>query len=162
MKKMKKFFGTLAIMVMMLSLVMTVQAKDYTDPEQGGKPYKVRIFAGNQGTFEGGAEYKEYFGRVNFSRGEVKPIDESKYYVKGIKPSGADASNAESRFADASFIVTKDRDYVVIYGLLKDPVKYSVYYLDANGNELLPHEEFTANIGDKPIVGYRAVDGYIP
>lgn len=177
MRRMKKFFGTLAVMVMMLSLAMTVQAKDYTDPAKGGQPYKVRIFAGNQGKFKEGkgdegsnGEYKTYTGASGiFNIGNIEVTDKDKYYVKGIKPSGLDISNKEAeigkdgnKLENASFDITKDKDYVVVYGLLKDPVKYYIYYLDANGNELLPREEFTANIGDKPIVGYRAVDGYIP
>lgn len=41
-------------------------------------------------------------------------------------------------------------------------VAYTVNYQDADGNELAPSQQFYGNVGDKPVVAYRYIDGYIP
>lgn len=166
MKKMKNFFGALATMAIVLSLVIplgiTVQAKPqpYT--------YKIRVFAGKQGKFaDTGLLEKDYTGKTfNLEDIEVKPAiaeDKSeyqKYYVKGIKPSGSDVSDI---IANPSFVdVDSDMDYVVIYGVRGDMVSYTVKYLDADGNELAPGRTYEGNIGDKPIVPYLYIEGYMP
>lgn len=166
MKKMKKIFGALATMAMVLSLVipvgMTVEAKP--NPYN----YKIRVFAGKQGTFEDGSPVKEYkpgesFDSTNFKIKDTVDEDGTtykKYYVKGIKPSGADLSE---KLGNPSFTdVKSDMDYVVVYGVRGDIVNYTVRYVDANGNELAPSRIYEGNIGDKPIVPYLYIEGYMP
>ena len=124
--------------------------------------YTVRLYSGGQGTF-GGREFVEYAGlhygdRVTFTRASVTLEDDSKYYVKGIRESGRD-NNTVGR---TSFLVTQDQDYVVAYGILGDSVAYTVNYVDESGNTLAPSETYHGNIGDKPVIGYRFIDGYEP
>lgn len=172
MKKMKKFLGALATMVMVLSLVvpvkMTVQAAD----GEGALPYSytIRVFAGKQGTFQDGSTVKEYTGK-SFNAGDIKiepAIAEDgktkydKYYVKGIKPSGSDLSK---NLVNPSFVdVTSDMDYVVVYGIRGKMVNYTVEYVDANGNPMpgVGSRTYEGNIGDKPIVPYLYIEGYTP
>lgn len=166
MNKIKKFLGALTVMGMLLSLVIseqTVEAKDYTKTN----PYKVRIFAGKQGTFAGGVTEMDYTGKT-FDIGDIKVKLETaedkstyeKYYVKGIKPSGADLEDKleKQTFTD----LERDMDYVVVYGVRANMVEYTIYYLDANGNTLAPSKTYEGNVGDKPIVPYLYIEGYMP
>ena len=91
-------------------------------------------------------------------------VTDDRYYVKGVRLSGRDNEEAVSNASTSSpvFTVTGDADYVVAYGVKGEQVKYIVQYQDANGNTLAPSQEFYGNIGDKPIVAYQYIDGYIP
>lgn len=170
MKKMKKILVSMAAAVMMSSLVIPVQAApaEYT--------YKVRVFAGNQGTVNGGSVV-EYTGSgaITFVQEQtdegngaggivtvgdtsytVKVPDDGKYYAKGIRISGKDEiRNSYSK-------IEEDADYVIAYGILKDRVEYTVRYLDAEGNALVAERHYYGSAGDKPIVAFLNVDGYMP
>ena len=52
--------------------------------------------------------------------------------------------------------------FVVAYGLKKDMVKYTVKYEDKNGKELSQAKTCYGSVGDKPVVAYKYIDGYIP
>ena len=41
-------------------------------------------------------------------------------------------------------------------------VAYTVQYLDENGNELAPSNTFYGSIGDKPVVAFQYIEGYLP
>ncbi|HBA47393.1 MAG TPA: hypothetical protein DCZ91_06265 [Lachnospiraceae bacterium] len=124
--------------------------------------YTIRIFSGQQGTIGGGEVIVysglDYGSRVNFNLRDVTLNDNSKYYVKGIRQSGRDNNTAGT----TSFKVTEDRDYVVAYGLLTEAVAYTINYLDAAGNPLLPSETYYGNVGDQPVIAYLYIEGYQP
>lgn len=88
----------------------------------------------------------------------VKSIDCSttKYYEKGIRFAGNDGITVEN------FQIVGDADYVVAYGVLNDPVAYTVKYVDQNGNTLSADATYYGNAGDKIIVASRQLDGYLP
>lgn len=88
----------------------------------------------------------------------VKSIDCSatKYYEKGIRFAGNDEITVEN------FQIVGDADYVVAYGMLNDPVAYTVKYVDQNGNTLSAEATYYGNAGDKIIVASRQIDGYLP
>lgn len=171
MKKMKRFLGSLALTGMLLSLALPgqkVEAKDYT-----GGAYQIRVFAGKQGTFKGGSSMKEYKPGETFDLDSITVTPETaedngvkyeyeKYYVKGIKPSGADLELSNPAFTD----VTKDMDYVVVYGIANDEmVDYTVEYIDnATGKPFpnVPSKHYKGKVGDKPIVPYLYIEGYVP
>lgn len=81
-----------------------------------------------------------------------------KYYVKGIRLSGRDNNTV----AASAFTVKGDADYVVAYGIKGNQVGYTVHYQDKQGNLLAPSETFYGNVGDKPVVAYKFIDGYAP
>lgn len=172
MKKMKKFFGILATMAMVLSIV--IPAEMTAEAKPAPYSYKIRVFAGKQGTFKNSDDpsvkvYKpgESFDSALIEVNDTVDEDENgneitykKYYVKGIKPSGYDLSK---NLGNPSFTdVKSDMDYVVVYGVRGDIVNYTVRYVDANGNELAPGRIYEGNIGDKPIVPYLYIEGYMP
>ncbi len=156
MKNLKKLL--VILLALCLTVILSVSAAAQTTPYT----YTVRIFAGAQGTIAGEpvVVYSNltYGSRVNFDVSQVELSDNSKYYVKGIRESGKDNSTV----GNPSILVEGDEDYVVAYGLLGDSVAYTVLYLDADGNELLPSGTFYGNIGDKAVVAYKYIDGYQP
>lgn len=84
--------------------------------------------------------------------------DGGKYYVKGIRKSGYDNNTVSA----ASFEVTGDEDYVVAYGIQGDMAAYTVNYQDADGNALAASQTYYGNVGDKPVVAFLYVEGYVP
>ena len=144
---------------LMLGMVSTgvsaAQAGTYT--------YTITLSAGNMGTISGqektvytGAVYGESW--ASFDLSQVQVTDE-RYYVKGVRLSGRDNADA---LAAPAFRVTGDADYVVAYGVRGDQVAYTVQYQDEDGETLAASQTFYGNVGDKPVVAYRYVDGYIP
>ena len=155
MKNMKRLFGVLLVLSLLLALPVFAYA-------EGEYTYTVRIYAGAQGTI-GGSSVVTYTGlhygdRVGFDVSSVVLPENSKYYVKGIRESGKDNNTVSS----PSIYVTQDVDYVVAYGIKGSSVAYTVSYQDAQGNDLLPSATFYGNVGDKPVVAYQYIDGYQP
>lgn len=176
MRKLKKLLAAVvtASMVSSFSLLNVAAAGDYT--------YTVTFYAGNQGTFssieglsvsgKGTPQISQEGDKVSvtgLTRGDVISFDvnqgavdlkeDSKYYVQGLRLSGRD--NDEQLEAPA-FWVTEDQDYVVAYGIQGDMTSYTVSYVDENGNELAPSRTYYGNVGDKPVVAYLYMDGYMP
>ena len=153
MKSMKKLLALL-LSLLLLGAASAMAAGEYT--------YTVRIYAGGQGLING-EEVVVYEGlhsgdRVTFNLRSVTLADGSKYYVKGIRESGKDNNTV----GVTSFLVTRDRDYVVAYGILGDAVAYTINYVDREGRQLAPSETYYGNVGDKPVIAYLYIDGYEP
>ena len=138
--------------------------------------YTVTFYAGNQGSFNG-AGITASGGSVSTSSdkivisglklGDVVGFnaqsgvslgDSSKYYIQGIRLSGRDNDTV----AASVFTVTEDADYVVAYGIRGSMTSYTINYHDANGKVLAPSQTFYGNIGDKPVVAYQYIEGFIP
>ncbi len=160
-KNPRKVCGILLALCMAVMAAATVRMD--TEAAEGGYRYKVRFFAGAQGTIDGQelVEYQdlEYGQRISFQQSRVALKDNSKYYIRGIRESGRD--NDEILVA-ASFEVKEDKDYVVAYGLLGDAVMYTVEYVDAAGNALAPSETYYGNVGDRPVIAFAYIEGYQP
>ncbi len=158
MKWLKRTFYTLMCLCLLLLTSMPVSAREeeYT--------YTVRFFAGKQGTFRNGdivvVEKDLHYGdRINFYYNAVNLNDNSKYYIRGIRESGKDNSDS---FQTSSFVVTGDMDYVIAYGILGDATSYTIHYVDEAGNELAPSETYYGNVGDRPVVAYIYIEGWMP
>ncbi len=129
--------------------------------------YTVRLFAGAHGTVNGGEvmvfEDLKYGSPLPFTQRAVKLDDNSKYYIRGIRESGKDNSTTPTGDQLAKeYTVTGDQDYVVAYGVLGNAVAYTVEYVDADGNELAPTETYYGNVGDRPVVAFLYIEGYLP
>ena len=128
--------------------------------------YRVKVFSGNQGSFANGSKQVTLTcsagDRVRLDTSELKvKCDNDKYFVKGIKEAGADNSSkslVNSLIAKAD----EDKDYVIAYGLKNETVTYTVSYKDAKGNKLLSDDKYSGVVGDKPIVSFKYVAGYVP
>jgi len=150
--------------------------------------YTVRLFAGDQGTFKdnGNKDYYTFKGKpgttldltkfLDSSRielepekdpfGEVMYEDEaktkpmaSKYYIKGLRESGKDNNTV---FVSNVITFDRDADYVIAYALEGGDVTYTIKYVDDKGNEIAPSETHFGNVGEKPVVAYKYIDGYVP
>lgn len=147
--------------------------KAYAKP---GTPYTytVRVFPGQQGKFIAGDNEACFTfppltynssandgsaDRVSLNQGNIEVKEPGKYYVRGWKVAGKD--NDDSTLF-SSLRVTADMDLVVCYGVLADSVGYTVRYVDQSGNELFPTENFYANVGDRPVIAFRYIEGYLP
>ncbi len=155
MKRMKKLMlSLLAVMVVFGNSSIEVLADDPYE-------YKVTIYGGNKGTYLGQSEIAD-----TYSQGDRIPLDinnvqvnDSRYYVKGFRLSGRDNGAA---LESSVITVTADADYVVAYGVRGDMVNYTVQYQDEDGNELAPSRTYEGNVGDKPVVAYQYIEGYVP
>nr|WP_300837076.1 hypothetical protein [uncultured Acetatifactor sp.] len=108
-----------------------------------------------------------YGDRINFNANVVDGTAEtvslkadpetgvSKYYVQGVRESGAEINVG----TDA---VTEDKDYVVSYGVRGSMAYYTVNYVDQQGNTLFPSQRYSGKVGDFAVVAYRYVEGYQP
>lgn len=85
-------------------------------------------------------------------------LPDDRYYVKGVRLAGHD----DASVAAPSFVVKENTQYVIAYGLKKGQTNYTVKYVDVNGVELAEPQTFTGNVGDKPVVAYRYIEGYEP
>ena len=88
----------------------------------------------------------------------VKQEESSPYYVQGIRKSGRDNDALEN----VAITVKRDQDYVVAYGIRGDMVAYEVRYQDTDGNTLFPSQTYHGNVGDRPVVAFRYIEGYEP
>lgn len=159
MLKWKKLFVSLLSVSVIAGLgAAPVKAAQTTAPYT----YKVTLSAGNKGTINGQQKVEEVDlaagSTVTFDLNDIKVTDE-KYYVKGIRLSGRDNSEA---LAAPAFRVNSDADYVVAYGIKGDMVAYTVNYEDEQGNALAESQTFYGNVGDKPVVAYRYIENYVP
>lgn len=159
MRRWKKALASLLGGCLMLGMASTGVSAAQSEPYT----YTITLSAGNMGTISGqektvytGAVYGESW--ASFDLSQVQVTDE-RYYVKGVRLSGRDNADA---LAAPAFRVTGDADYVVAYGVRGDQVAYTVQYQDEDGETLAASQTFYGNVGDKPVVAYRYVDGYIP
>ena len=135
----------LILSVIIAALGQTVFAADeeYT--------YTVRLYAGNLGPLTGagisapGGDIKmvsdkeivitglKYNSPIEIDAQEAANLTDNRYYVKGVRKSGSDNSDARdtSRLFEPN--VKGDKSYVIAYGIKGKQVSYTVNYLDANG-----------------------------
>lgn len=162
MKRMKKLMLSLLAAAVVFSNMGISAKAEYNQ-------YKVTVYAGNKGVFADGSDEKEYF--VNEDNGfrftdlvtvnSVQVTDE-KYYVKGFRISGQETEQSFYTEIPTGTPFDADTDFVAAYGIAGDMVEYTVQYLDENGNELAPSAVYYANVGDKPVIAYQYIEGYVP
>ncbi|MCI9486717.1 MAG: MucBP domain-containing protein [Lachnospiraceae bacterium] len=162
--------GLLALSAAALALGTTAFAEEeYT--------YTVRLHAGNLGEITGGGIEVSSGSAAIVSDGEqvvisglkygdlvsIRPQDaaastDARYYVRGVRRSGRDNSEAEA----PAFYVGSDRDFVVAYGVSGDMAAYTVNYVDEAGNQVMASDTYYGNIGERQYVSSRYVEGYQP
>ena len=182
-KLVKSLFAITFAALLAFAPALTAKAEIVQNPFEGYE-YTVRFLAGGQGTFNrdgvtvtpngtstSGIVHSlssdgsvitisgiPYGSSVRFSEDCVTLSDGAKYYVKGIRESGADNDTIKPTL----FTVTSDLEYVVGYGLQADAVAYTVEYKDNRGNTLLPSVTRYGNVGERPVVAFVEIDGYVP
>lgn len=172
----KRGLRTLLVSLLSLVLLVAMSSVSFAD-DYAGTTYTVRILSGEQGTYNGTEVYDNCkLGdkipvQINDSTVTLKGESKDKYFVKGLKDAGKDNKNTTSKETAPNltqngdtFTITvqKDMDYVVTYGVKASAVKYTVNYMDKDGNKLAESKELYGNIGDKPVVSHVYVEGYVP
>lgn len=134
--------------------------------------YTVRFITGEHGTV-GGEEvlvYKELKYDSKLSDLPFNPFNQrivtldqgSKYYYKGIRESGKDNSETLAFEEWNDYHVTEDQDFVLAYGVLGNSVAYTVQFQTEDGTDLAPPETYYGNVGDRPVIAFLYIDGYLP
>ena len=161
--KISKIYSKVLVLLLALCVIgsMDLTARAASSDEK--ETYTVRLFSGAHSTLINGSEMMSYEvaydSPLPFSTRDVVQLGaESKYYVKDIRESGKD--NAET--LDEGYRVREDRDYVVTYGVLGNSVSYTVQFQTEDGTDLAPPETYYGNIGDRPVVAFLYIDGYLP
>lgn len=162
-------FLVLAFMVMLNGLTVSAAEEEYT--------YTVRLYVGNQGRLlGGGVDVSSESAGISFTDGYlvieglkygdtvyIRPqaaaeVTDERYYVRGVRRSGRDNSEAEA----PTFRVASDRDYVMAYGIRGNMAAYTVHYVDGDGRTLMESDTYYGNIGERQYVSSRYIDGYQP
>ena len=177
--KPKKNKNVLALaLVVALSFASMGNAEAAEISKDNPYEYKITLYAGNRGEFDKNlvsvvsnndyviTESDDKVEISNLSAGDVVSVypqsgvdlTEDKYYVQGIRLSGRD----NDELKQTVFVVEDDADYVIAYGIAGNQVEYTVNYVDKDGNVLAESETFYGNIGDKPVVAYKYLDGFVP
>ena len=167
--------AVLIVICMVAALALPALAADTSEDtpadtsSDAAYSYTVRVFPGDKGTVDG---KKDPIVRVvepgyewngsDFDYGERAASDTDKYYVRGIREAGRD-NNTTNNLINPSFTVDRDIDLVVAYGVKGSDVTYKINYLEYGSNKkLLEPQTYHGNIGDKPVVAYLYIDGYVP
>ena len=150
---MKKILSKLFAIALPLCLVfLPVHAAPYT--------YRITIYGGLQGTVNGQEKLVVDLpmgSQWNANDYDVVPNDDRYFCNSDFEIAGQEGTPL------FVFEVTSDVDIVPVYHLKGDLVEYRVQYLHSGDNAvLLPQQTFFGNIGDKPVVAYRFLEGYIP
>lgn len=165
-KERRKVKSSVKALVLLLVFCMAGSLSLDVCAKEDGKEkntYTVRLFSGAHSTLVGGGEVMSYEvpydSPLPFSTRDVVQLGaESKYYVKDIRESGKD--NAE--VLEEGYRIKEDRDYVVTYGILGNSVSYTVQFQTEDGTDLAPAETYYGNVGDRPVVAFLYIDGYLP
>ena len=162
--------------VMILALMGTLPQAAQLMPGGAGAAYAettytVFIYSGKEGYFGEpentvkkitGLEYGEEV-TVSLAGLDLKVKDPDEYYVRGLKIAGHDNDELSAmQFQSYTFNIKEDTSFSVSYGMAGGMVKYTVNYRDRSGNALHESEEFYGMAGDKPVVAFRLIEGYLP
>ncbi|MCI9026126.1 MAG: MucBP domain-containing protein, partial [Dorea sp.] len=161
--KISKIYSKVLVLLLALCVTGSIDLTARAASSDEKETYTVRLFSGAHSTLINGSEMMSYEvaydSPLPFSTRDVVQLGaESKYYVKDIRESGKD--NAET--LDEGYRVREDRDYVVTYGVLGNSVSYTVQFQTEDGTDLAPPETYYGNIGDRPVVAFLYIDGYLP
>ena len=159
--------AVLIVICMIAALALPALAADTSS--DATYSYTVRIFPGDKGTIDGKkdpivtvVEPGYEWSGSDFDYGQRAASDTDKYYVRGIREAGRD-NNTTNNLINPSFTVDRDIDLVVAYGVKGSDVTYKINYLEYGSNKkLLEPQTYHGNIGDKPVVAYLYIDGYVP
>lgn len=132
--------------------------------------YTVRLFDGQDVIV-----YTAHYGdTVVLDKGQGSDVAGTQYYRKGVRVAGQDSGvyGTDCYVMPYNLTVKQDMDFVVAYGLKGNMVAYTVNYVDEAGAPVTPNdgygnalpssETYYGNIGDRIIVSYRQVEGYVP
>ena len=150
MKTMRKITAFLAAVLVMLSCGISARA---------AYQYKVTVLAGLHGTVNGTdkVETTVNAGAQWSPNDYTVAVTDERYYFKGFHISGI-----EDLSTGGAQTINEDVIFVASYGIKGATVGYTVRFVDASGNQLADPVTYYGNVGDKPVVAFQYIDGYVP
>lgn len=177
MKRLKNVCLMIFSFILLMTNSVPVLASGSDDYFSNQYTYTVRVYSGAQGTFSDGStemiiqitpgttiDLTRVLAGIQMKecKDAAGNVVENKYYAKGIRESGKD-NNTVDTLVGPVYKVTKDIDLVAAYAMKGGNVSYTVKYLNADTKEeLFPSQTFYGNVGEKPVVAYQFIDGYVP
>lgn len=180
-KSLKILLPALLLGAMILIFGMPAFAHADTDGPKGfasGKTldkyvYTVEVYSGIEGTYLGKTKWSDTLKAGDKSKTitiDVKDVkvNNDKYYARGFRITGHDNDETENSddvtgFTRISFnTLEEDVSYEVAYGIKGNMVAYTIRYVDEDGAELAESDTYYGMPGDKPVVAYKYIDGYLP
>ena len=159
---MKKLITILTV-TLMLALTFGTAAV-WAEPSDGdGYEYNVTVYSGLQGTYKGKTKDSNDYALkelVTISLDDVV-VTNDKYYARGFRVTGHD-NDETTGVAQLTFNATTDVAYEVAYGIKGNLVAYTVNYQDESGKTLVASDTFYGMPGDKPVISYKYIEGYLP
>lgn len=175
MRRFGKLLGALAAAFALVLAAAAVALPARVALATTGEPYtyQVRIWGGNHGTVQG-QECATVYATVAYDtpvpldRGwvELNADDGGKYYVKGFRKAGTD--NLDGVLETATPHITEDSDFVVVYGVSKELVSYTVSFVEYGTGKALANDQgetsktYYGNLGDETVVAFDYIAGYRP
>lgn len=176
---MKKLFSLLIILLLLsINSVNSINAEEVPEDE-----YQITIYSGMHGKIsdsEGSADNEKITFKVkkgtvlNFAPGSYYGerftiVPEGKYLNDGYHYGGqfdekVDTDGDKGQYAKVEFPITvnEDIDLVATYYVPSNLVHYKATYVDTEGNTLHEPDEYVGNLGKKPVVSFRYIEGYVP
>lgn len=167
----------LAAAILIFGMPAFAHAGTDNDGFADGKPlpgykYTIEVYSGIEGTYNDHTKWTDSIkaGETKTITLDIKDVDvkDDKYYVRGFRLAGHDNDETENSdditgFTNATFTkLEEDVSYEVAYGIKGRMVAYTINYVSDDGTELLDSDTYYGMPGDKPVVSYRYVDGYLP
>ncbi|MBQ6489853.1 MAG: hypothetical protein IJI75_11585 [Solobacterium sp.] len=149
MKRIKLILSLMAAFLLMIGSSAVTAAASYK--------YRVTIDPGLHGTYSGTAEMEIPYGST-WNPADYEDnitVTDSDYYFKGFHISGIEGVVGTTD-------ITEDTVFVASYGMKGKTVAYTVNYVDTSGKTLRASATYQGNVGDKPVVAFRYIDGYLP
>ena len=168
------------------AFTMLASTTAYAAKNGADTTYKVRVWAGNEGTVNGKTGYDEITGltygqELTLSDEFEVAVSDKKYYFKGYRVSGQDdgKKDADGKYSITNLkdniTVTEDTDFIVSYGVKGSLVPYTLHFVEyeagktagpnskkLENDEGVTSKTFYGNLGDKPVVAFEYVPGYRP
>ena len=130
--------------------------------------YKVTVYSGLEGTYKGQEKWSvelDAGSDLELDLADVQ-IKDNKYYPRGFRVTGHDNDeNLNEPSGSPRIPITNldaDYSYEVAWGMKGNMVAYTVRYVDEDGKKLRENDTYYGMPGDKPVVAYRYVEGYVP
>lgn len=120
--------------------------------------YTVTVSAGASGTVSGTTEKQVVYGESYDPADYVTVDPDAGYYLKGYHIAGQDTVK------NGSWAIKEDTTFVASYGVKgeQDLLSYTIHYQAEDGTTLAEDRTYQGLAGDKPVVAYQAIDGYLP
>ena len=173
-----KIIKRCASLLLMLLFISNMAVNAFADTK-----YMLRLYGGDPSVGalktdqNAGKTELDHTDKVDFYVGtDYVTINDDKYYAKGIRESGKDERN-DGNNVQTSYIaaegtvnegkisglsVSRDQDYVVVYGIKGIQVQFTIRCVDAATGALLQTLTYWGDPGDRPRITLPYIEGYNP